>query len=80
MKLGNLSRVGIAFNQEKTKVRFDLAFDAQPQRQVEFEMPPAHAMAIMHALQTFQIRHKLPTLRPNLPAGKPILRVVTDDE
>jgi hypothetical protein len=79
MKLGNLTKVGIGFTQEKTKVRFDLGFDGQP-RQVEFEVLPAHAMAIMRALQTFQARHKLPMPRPIVPAGGPILRVVTDDE
>jgi hypothetical protein len=79
MKLGRLTKIRISPNEERTKLSFAMTFDAQP-RQVEFEVPSGHAMALMQALQSLQVRHKLPMPKPTRTAGKPVLRLVTDDE
>jgi len=75
-----LTKIRLSPIQEKTRVQFALSFDVPP-RQVEFEVPAAHAMALMQALQSLQVRHKFPMPRPMRPVGgKPALHVVTDDE
>jgi hypothetical protein len=79
MKLGRPTQMEIKpSNSEKTEFRFLLTFPSSP-RQVEFEIPASGAMGLMRALQSLQVRHKLPIPRPMVPSGKPKLRIVTDE-
>lgn len=79
MKLGHPLQLLIKPNEGKTEFQFLLSFREAPQ-QVEFLDSAEGAMNLMQALQKLQAKYKIPIPRPALPAGKPQLRVVTDDE
>ncbi len=47
---------------------------------VEFEVNGRELMALMSLLQSAQVRHRIPAIRPPFARGKPQLRVVKPDE
>ena len=79
MKLGRPIKIKITPNAERTEFLFHLQFAASPQS-VEFVAGVDDAMNLMLGLQHLQVRHKIPI--PPLPrsAGKPKLRVVTEED
>jgi hypothetical protein len=78
MNLGRPSKVHIKPNEEKTEFRFQMWF---PERRLpaDFHTSAEGAMLLMHALQHLQALHKIPIPKGARPAGRPKLRVVTDD-
>lgn len=79
MDLGSPSSILIKPNEEKTEFQFLLSFPERLQP-VEFSISTDGAMVLMAALQRLQVKHKIPIPKSVRPGGKPMLRVVSDDE
>jgi hypothetical protein len=80
MKLGQPTEIKIKPNNPgKTEFQFLLSFPGLPQ-QVEFLTSAEGAMNLMQGLQKLQAKYKIPIPRSVVPAGKPNLRIVTDDD
>ena len=79
MKLGSPTILEVKPNGERTEFRFRLTFPEQPEP-IEFSVSSESAMMMMHGLQTLQARYKIPIPDSIRPHGRPVLRIVMDDE
>lgn len=79
--LTGLSQVRLSPVEENTALRFHLTFQPEKSRQdtVQFQLPSAQAMAVLHALMTMQRKHGWPLPAYARPSGQPSLQVVVDN-
>jgi hypothetical protein len=75
------SRIRFIPDAEKAELRIHLEFSDRAKRKpIFFDVTFDDAMRLLHALQGFQAKYKIP-IPPNLrPSGKPTLVVVPDNK
>lgn len=79
MNLGKPTDIKITPNAERNEFRLHLTFPEKPQI-LSFVLSADGLMYLLHALQHLQARKKIPIPDPMRTHGKPVLRVVTDDD